>query len=638
MKTLPLVLVLSLISNLVFSQNPNSLSIAQLLAFDKDSAWVSEDNISSTPLATRLVSQYGQLHDSLSASPKVLYCPDGMNNLANSTTEQEQFNLFNFTNWQYIDIFCWFGGTVQIPTKPWIDAAHRNGVKIIGCLFLAPNVYGGTEQNMADLLVKDADSNFIAAQKLREIADYYGFDGWIMNFETNVSSKMGSRGLEFMQYYKSLLDEGEELIWYDALLESGNVSWQNQFNSANAPFAKASTGMFTNYWWSKNKAINSNELSIEFEVDPFDVYMGADMWPNRNEQTAFTNYRWLDYLFLDARVSQPLHSMALFAMNFTMRNDVQFSSFDIDSSDYDSFYDTEQTIFGGLDVNPGRVDGAKEYKGLGNYIPTRTTINRYPFKSNFGTGHGLNKFENGQGNFDPWHFIGEQDILPSWQFAQVGDSLGMAIDYDFEEAYRGGNSIKYFSANLAAGEMVNPLYSAKLDVGYSTVIALVYKNLNTNVDVDLALYFDKDISNAEYVNLEVSSGGVWDSIAVNLSQYKGRTINKIGIRFNSNVAVADYQFNLGQLLINVDVSIEEEDQGLYEVYPNPSTDQVYIQINGLYQESAFSLFNNLGQLVLQKKLIGAKSNVSLSEFEEGVYHYSIDGQEGQEQKGKLILM
>lgn len=614
-----------------------SFTIEELMALDLDS--LNKANISTVPLAKRVISADGQLHDSLSANTKIIYTPDGMHNIGGFIEEQEQFNLFNFTNWSYIDIFCWFGGPVIMPSRPWIEAAHTNGVKIIGCVFLAPNVYGGTEEEMMVLLEKDSvTGNFIAADKLKAISDYYGFDGWIMNFETNVSSAAGSLGLEFMQYFKSILDEGDELIWYDALTESGAVSWQNALTTANLPYAEASTGIFTNYWWNARRIEKSYETAIENQFDPYLVYSGADMWPGRSEQRAFSNYSWLDELHLNERVSQPLSSIALFAMNFTNRSDVGYSVFDTSAADYERFYDTEQTVFGGLDINPAKVDGEKEYKGLAHYIPTRTTVHQFPFETNFCTGHGFNRMVNGTIVEEDWHYLVHQDELPSWQFAQEGDSLDISIDYDFEDPYKKGNSIAYTAPKLLGGTMSNPLYSAEMFITGSAQVELVYKTQEgTAATHQLALYFASNPDKPFYYDLPTTNGK-WDSTTVHLvNDHRYNTLTKIGVAISSKGGEVDYKFNIGQLFVGFATGIEEEKKTEYKVYPNPATDVITIENLGA-DLSTFQLINPLGQVVKQIQLTGSQKVIDVKDLDAGLFHYVIENNNGTIQEGKLMLL
>jgi endo-beta-N-acetylglucosaminidase D len=185
-----------------------------------------------------------------------------MNNFANYLTAQPQFNLYNFTHWSQIDVLNWFAGTadltVQIPARPWVDTAHKNGVKVIGSVFLGIAQWGGNPDTVEALLEQDPQGRFILADKLIQIADYYGFDGWLMNQETDLTAvkdaqnqlvkgkkdpergrDLARRLLAFMQYLTANAPQGMEIHWYDSMLASGEVRWQNQLNAKNQQFLQA---------------------------------------------------------------------------------------------------------------------------------------------------------------------------------------------------------------------------------------------------------------------------------------------------------------------------------------------------------------------------------------------------------------
>ena len=101
-------------------------------------------------------------------------------------TPVERFNAV--TMWQYIDTLIFWGGSageglILAPNPTVIDAAHRNGVPVLGTIFLPPTAYGGQIQWVNDLLQKNGTA-FPVADKLIQVAQYYGFDGWFINQET----------------------------------------------------------------------------------------------------------------------------------------------------------------------------------------------------------------------------------------------------------------------------------------------------------------------------------------------------------------------------------------------------------------------------------------------------------------------
>lgn len=146
------------------------------------------------------------------------------NQFFNAPIYNDQFsqNLFNF--WQYEDIYASWHGTVVDPTPeslfdaeaPWYErkyefgiinipnpaytnAAHKNGVKAIGCVFFPRT------EHPKDWIYKDENGRFPLADKLVEMAKYYGFDGYFVNAEEKVPADFMPTYSEFM---KAMVDQG----------------------------------------------------------------------------------------------------------------------------------------------------------------------------------------------------------------------------------------------------------------------------------------------------------------------------------------------------------------------------------------------------------------------------------------------
>ena len=71
-------------------------------------------------------------------------------------------NYYTFSYWQYVDELVFWGGSageglILAPNPTIIDAAHRNGVKILGNVFFPPVVYGGQFQWVNDFLQKSGN-------------------------------------------------------------------------------------------------------------------------------------------------------------------------------------------------------------------------------------------------------------------------------------------------------------------------------------------------------------------------------------------------------------------------------------------------------------------------------------------------
>ena len=73
------------------------------------------------------------------------------------------------------------GARFTIPPKWMIDASHKNGTKVFGCGPFMQEIYYGGQWKWWQQMFQDP---ILLAHKMVDIAVYYGFDGWLTNFET----------------------------------------------------------------------------------------------------------------------------------------------------------------------------------------------------------------------------------------------------------------------------------------------------------------------------------------------------------------------------------------------------------------------------------------------------------------------
>jgi len=488
---------------------------------------------------------------------KVSYAPDGMSNLADYIEERAEFNLYNFTHWSYIDNIIWFGGTatetIQIPSAPWANTAHKNGVKVYGNVFFAPNVFGGSNATVSNFLEKDANGKFISAQKLKEISTFYKFDGWFINMETNTTSDNGQLMREFVEELKSVLPESQDVIWYDSMLTNGLVFWQNELNSNNSTFlqdenTRVSDGMFINFFWAGNsRPKNSRNTAQSIGRSEFDAFTGVDVWPGRNQSPFDSGGNgWMEALH-DGNT--PITSIALFAPNAVFQNS-RYSNFrTIDTNEErDRFYNAEKHFFGGLDQNPETVD-ATGFKGLSNWIPAASTITSLPFKTSFNTGHGRIFSRNGAQTIRDWHDMGKQDVLPSWQFAITGNS-DLKASFDFTNAYNGGTSLIVEGDLKGTGNTNLKLYKTKLPISYNTKVDITYAlGSKGKTHTKILLAFTDNPTDLITLKIGESRSSGWNIKTVDLSKYEGKELAMIGFQFSSRTDIENFKINIGELKV-----------------------------------------------------------------------------------------
>src|SRR5690606_38944861 len=166
---------------------------------------------------------------------------------------------YAFTHWAYLEELVFWGGSsaeglILAPTAPVVDAAHRNGVPVLGTVFLPPRTYGGDLQWTRDLVRRDEGGEYPVAAKLAEVADAYGFDGWFVNAETEGGdSALADAVRGFLKRLRTL--SGKRITWYDAMTTSGAIDWRNRLDEANEPFFHDADGpvahtMFVNFDWT----------------------------------------------------------------------------------------------------------------------------------------------------------------------------------------------------------------------------------------------------------------------------------------------------------------------------------------------------------------------------------------------------
>lgn len=120
----------------------------------------------------------------ISNSTKSLICHDMMNGYKDDRFDQGtyDFNSYLFFFWKDIDIFIYFSHYfISIPPFVWRVAAHRNNVPILGTIMFEDT------KNPHQLYRLLCEKNIcVIIEKLVELCKYYEFDGYLINFETNI--------------------------------------------------------------------------------------------------------------------------------------------------------------------------------------------------------------------------------------------------------------------------------------------------------------------------------------------------------------------------------------------------------------------------------------------------------------------
>ncbi|CAG0910058.1 unnamed protein product, partial [Darwinula stevensoni] len=85
-------------------------------------------------------------------------------------------------------------------------------------------------------LLESEESIARAVQKLTEVAQFYGFEGWLINIENDLRTGEPEAMNSFLSQL-SISMKGSNpngmVLWYDAVTVDGKLLWQNELNDKN---------------------------------------------------------------------------------------------------------------------------------------------------------------------------------------------------------------------------------------------------------------------------------------------------------------------------------------------------------------------------------------------------------------------
>lgn len=114
-----------------------------------------------------------------------------------------------------------------------------------------------------------------------------------------------------------------------------------------------------------------------------------------------------------------------------------------------------------------------------------------------------------------------------------------------------------------------------------------------------------------------------------------RNNNAVNDPFPTPFASSGFDLDAVGVIHQLTTSIEvSEIESLFSIFPNPTTDVVYIQNS---EAGTLQLYNNLGQLVKKQELNALYNELNLSNLSSGIYSYKADFEQGKIEKGKLII-
>ncbi|EKM58962.1 glycoside hydrolase family 85 protein [Phanerochaete carnosa HHB-10118-sp] len=460
---------------------------------------------------------------------KLLVCHD----YKGGYTEKPDALAYTFNFWSHCDTFIYFAhNRVTIPPSGWINAAHRQGVKMLGTLIFE---HAESEADCLRLLVgrlpqstsgpaRPSPANSLPASShyarlLANLAYQRGFDGYLLNFEAPLRGGVEqTRALTLWiglleRELKRLVGEHAQVVWYDSVIINGQLRWQDRLNAFNLPFFLPSTSFFTNYTWPPQYPSLMAQYFLTLDIQQADskakqlrdIFVGVDVWGrNQHGGGGLSCYKALTHIdpqFLGL-------SVALFGQGWSWESEQ-----DKPGWSWDAWWAYERTLWVGPadpadtpDVEdphpPGHTNSTcahGPYKPVTSFFALEPPPNpaRLALFTSFSPGVGRAWFVEGRNVWDADGAAGWTDLdktcalgdllwprpALAWHDAERAEALPAALPaVTMDDAWLGGSAVRLMlsvSGSAAADAFFRclwlPVQSLAVTPGMPYILTLVYK-------------------------------------------------------------------------------------------------------------------------------------------------------------------
>jgi endo-beta-N-acetylglucosaminidase D len=558
-------------------------SLQALLAYDPATDPDAKYFRSLVPLAQRIPAFAAtQARPGLSASPQVTnlscyYTPL----LASDTSNGYQYeryananNVFISRFQQYQDIVGGWQGAQGLPTTAYTDACHRNGALSIGVLF---QPYFSNDSS--SFVATAPDGSFPVGNQLVDLAAYFGFDGYFLNVEEDLTQAQVSALMAMCNAMQArAMSQGLpvfHLQWYDSVTVDGSLNYQNQLDSANAGWITSGgcNSIFLNYSWGQSQVAVSASEAKSLQLNALTAVFFGLLMEGRDQigisvspsEGGGYNPNDIPLVIPTDGNGAPQAGIALFDPALATVRFAQLTNPTLPAMQTGA-YPVEGQFWTGATGNPGAPYASttqNPYGGVSDYITERSVIGSFPFVSRMNAGSGNEFYIDGQAlGQGAWFSMSIQDILPTWQWWTKdfnSDSVPaglLSADLDLIMAFNGGTSLKV-SGSLGAN---NPtelrLFKTELMVPSGdpyTLGVTYYLSQGDASSLFLGLIFQDNPTGVVWIQAPVGAArgtAGWMQSTWNLSAYSGRVLAAISLGFQAtDSTTSPYAINIGEIAL-----------------------------------------------------------------------------------------
>ncbi|QBR71036.1 hypothetical protein CU048_06795 [Beijerinckiaceae bacterium] len=433
-------------------------------------------------------------------------------------------NVYNFSFWQYVDISYYYGHQLlTVPPTVWTNAAHKNGVLSLGTLGLnwyeQENVGKFDLDDVKAMLTKrpaqpDPKRMYLeeCIDVMKKIAGYYGFDGYLVNFEPEAGVNLSAFKPGMMQLLSALKTAGLTMLWYDSTFSSENGFYDNRLTGAQYEFFTAANNFQANYFWGTRFKDTEKYPQLSWEVlkaknsataldDRKRVFMAVDCSKDRRTPPYESPFFFQTLALINSSIQDPPNfftGLGLYYPAWVMY-DLRFPPGDKVTDklpDRETFHNNDEAFWCGT---KDLIDFPKPHEGrtvlpnecMSFYLHERSVIRSAPFVTTFNDGEGL--FYNVAGETlskGPWNNLSDQSVLPSfrYKFANTDSKTNKTkLQYtDPATIYTGGSSLSIDLSKIGVGGSLNiVLFRTEFKVTPTSTIGLVAKFSSSKANLTL---------------------------------------------------------------------------------------------------------------------------------------------------------
>lgn len=163
--------------------------------------------------------------------------------------------------------------------------AHKHGVKVLGTVIFE-NFAG---RIILEEILQSEQALKSVVDALVLIAKRCNFEGWLLNVECDLKPSKIPLLRDFVEYLTLQMHQHVlhgVVIWYDSIIESGQLVWQNELNTKNKLFFDACDGILINYSWNEQSLIRTENMVNGMPEVMSKIYFGIDVF-GRGQKAKF---------------------------------------------------------------------------------------------------------------------------------------------------------------------------------------------------------------------------------------------------------------------------------------------------------------------------------------------------------------